>query len=103
MWIKNEELRCRKCGLTLNHYHDEIVWNASGHIYHRYCLKKPSNLAKPNAQPALSDGADEGLKSCPYCGGSNLTEFNGRIECEGCGAHGPDEQSGVGWNDRAFV
>ena len=55
MWIKNEELRCRKCGLTLNHYHDEIVWNASGHIYHRDCLKKPSNLAKPNAQPALCE------------------------------------------------
>ena len=54
-------------------------------------------------KPTLSEGADGGLKSCPYCGGSNLTEFNGRIECEGCGAHGPDEQSGVGWNDRAFA
>ena len=95
----------------MNFVYEQIVSARSKMADHDFVsadkqLASLQNYAEENAvvvKPTLSDGADEGLKSCPYCGGSNLTEFNGRIECEGCGAHGPDEQRGICWNDRDFA
>ena len=92
-------MRCKICGSMAINPHMHGRDNADLDLCDVCYWRKRANGAKPT----LSEGADGGLKACPYCGGSNLTEFNGRIECEGCGAHGPDEQRGICWNDRDFA
>ena len=50
-----QDLICGKCGARINYKYEEIIWNAAGQPVHRACFEEPRNLAKPNAQPALSE------------------------------------------------
>lgn len=53
--IKNEDFKCGKCGIFLNPYHDEIIWNAADNPFHKECFKEPRNLPQANVKPLLCE------------------------------------------------
>ena|SRR3990167_2911059 len=66
-------------------------------------------IIKRNKKPEVIRIKGEELKRCPFCGGNNLANGGHYIQCDDCGAHGPenypvpDEMTEKLWNTRNFA